>query len=399
MNKKTNNVRTKTIVVSDIHLGADDSFSETVKNRQIFIEFLKRIQSMPDVSELVIAGDFLDEWYVPMDYPPYESSEAFYAKSIENNREVFSELKKMQASGVDLVYVPGNHDMTLTADILESALPGIKQARDVNGLGTYYTGRNKNVAIEHGHRYDVFSSPDTVSNKMLPGSGDAILPPGYFYARYAASWVTEGRPDVAKSYPEIHKIPDRSDEDQFAAYAYYAVLHSEFTRMTPTEGFGDKTFHVDHAGLAGDYSVEDMYPVAQGDGTISSPVLFRNFQRNWAEIQANNEVKVNVDFAQSAAGATGYKFLESQAKKQYLENNDRNIDIVVFGHTHIPQYLKLENGKVYIDSGTWVDNNTSDANHVTRTFAVIDSSGRETAALYTYGEDGKIDNISESMIK
>ena len=72
---------------------------------------------------------------------------------------------------------------------------------------------------------------------------------------------------------------------------------------------------------------------------------------------------------------------------------------MVFGHTHIPQYLKLENGKVYIDSGTWVDNNTSDANHVTRTFAVIDSSGRETAALYTYGEDGKIDNISESMIK
>ena len=41
-----------------------------------------------------------------------------------------------------------------------------------------------------------------------------------------------------------------------------------------------------------------MYPVAQGDGTISSPVLFRNFQRNWAEIQANNEVKVNVDFAE-----------------------------------------------------------------------------------------------------
>ena len=46
MNKKTNNVRTKTIVVSDIHLGADDSFSETVKNRQIFIEFLKRISKL-----------------------------------------------------------------------------------------------------------------------------------------------------------------------------------------------------------------------------------------------------------------------------------------------------------------------------------------------------------------
>ena len=59
--------------------------------------------------------------------------------------------------------MPGNHDMLLKSGIMDEALPGIVQARDVEGLGVYVTGDRQEIAIEHSHRYDVFSAPDSVS--------------------------------------------------------------------------------------------------------------------------------------------------------------------------------------------------------------------------------------------
>ncbi|HOV93735.1 MAG TPA: metallophosphoesterase, partial [Spirochaetales bacterium] len=105
----------------------------------------------------------------------------------KNNQAVFDELNALMAKGIKLTYEPGNHDMTLEGDILDRALPGINQARDVNGLGKCVTGIRDEIVIEHGHRYDVFSAPDSVSNKEITGDAPSILPPGYFYARIAAS--------------------------------------------------------------------------------------------------------------------------------------------------------------------------------------------------------------------
>ncbi len=176
----------KVVVVSDIHLGVLDKYSEDVKNRTVFIEFLKRLQNTTDVGELVIASDFLDEWYLPLTYPAYSDSNKFYWQVVKNNQAFFDELNALMAKGIKLTYVPGNHDMTLEGDILDKALPGINQARDVNGLGKCVTGIRDEIVIEHGHRYDVFSAPDSVSNKEITGNAPSILPPGYFYARIAA---------------------------------------------------------------------------------------------------------------------------------------------------------------------------------------------------------------------
>jgi len=114
----------KVVVVSDIHLGVLDKYSENLKNRAVFIEFLKRLQNTEDVGELVIAGDFLDEWYLPLTYPAYNDSSKFYWQVVKNNQAVFDELKALMEKGIKLTYVPGNHDMTLESDILDKALPG-----------------------------------------------------------------------------------------------------------------------------------------------------------------------------------------------------------------------------------------------------------------------------------
>ncbi|MFO1211638.1 MAG: hypothetical protein U1E74_03295 [Paenacidovorax caeni] len=56
-------VRNKIVVISDIHLGIEDRYTETLKNRPLLIKFLQCLQNTKDVRELVIAGDFLDEWF------------------------------------------------------------------------------------------------------------------------------------------------------------------------------------------------------------------------------------------------------------------------------------------------------------------------------------------------
>ena len=386
--------RDKIVTISDIHLGIEDRYSETVENILPLVEFLKRLQHTKDVRELVIAGDFLDEWYLPVYYPRYTDQREFYKGVIANNQDVIDELNHVIGSGIKLVYVIGNHDMTLEADILQEAIPGIIQAVDAKGLGAYYTGDRHEILIEHGHRYDVFSAPDTVTNAELAGNERTIFPAGYFYARYAATWVLEGRPAVEKDLPVVTKVPDKADTDQYGAYLYYMILKTVSSRMTPNEALDEKIFDMRVSGFDDVYSFLDFYPAQQEDGTISAPVLFKNIQRTWDERQTINQVKIPNSFIEAVAGTLDWSYFSAQARTQYLNNPNENVDVVVFGHTHVPAYDDLGNGKLYINDGTWIDHNT-DRPDATRTFAVITTGEEVTAGLYRYMEDGTVIDISE----
>lgn len=393
---KIDGTRNKIVVISDLHLGIDDRYTETLKNRPMLINFLQRIQKTTDVRELVIAGDFLDEWYLPVYFPVYTDQAQFYRDVIANNEIVFEELNNVIDSGIKLVYVPGNHDLTLEADILQEAIPHLVQARDVDGLGAYYTGDRNEIVIEHGHRYDVFSAPDTVTNAQLCGNDDTILPAGYFYARYAATWVLEGYPTVAKNLPGVTDIPDQSDADQYGAYLYYSILRDISMRMTPYESLEEKIFDMRVSGFNDSYSYLDFYPAQQLDGTISAPVLFKNIQRTWAERQVLNNVNVANSFVEAVPGAIKPEYFFRQARTQYLENPAENVDIVVFGHTHVPSYRNVGGGKRYLNSGTWVDHNV-DYTAAPRTFAVITTDDNNASAVYSFADDGSVRDITKEV--
>lgn len=390
--------KNKIVVISDIHLGIKDEYTETLKNRNILINFLKNLQNTSDVRELVIAGDFWDEWFLPVDYPSYTDQKQFYKDVISNNKNVIEEFNNVTKKGIKLVYVPGNHDMMLEYSILKEAIPKIIIASDKQGLGTYYTGDRNEIAIEHGHRYDVFSAPDTVTNAELCKNDDTMLPAGYFYARYAATWVLEGRPKVEKNLPVVTNIPDKNNSDQYGAYVYYSILKDISKKITPSTKLEDEIFDMKIAGFNDKYTYLDFYPAQQKDNTISAPVLFKNIQRTWAERQKLNNVKVPSSFIESVSGALDWEYFFKQAKIQYIENPKENVDVVVFGHTHVPVYQNIGNGKYYVNDGTWIDDNT-DYPPATRTFTVITTGKKDTALLYTYNEDGSISDISASVSK
>ncbi len=382
-------VRNKIVTISDLHVGIDDNYAETVENRPLLIEFLQRLQQTKDVRELVIAGDFLDAWYVPVSYPAYTDEVQFYKGVIANNKALMDEFKRVIDSGIKLVYVPGNHDMTLLPETLQEAIPGIVQVSDAQGLGTYYTGDRREIAIEHCHRYDVFSAPDRITNKELCGNDNTILPAGYFYARYGATWVSEDFPVVEKHYPEITTIPDETDTDQYGAFLYYSVIANISKDITPVEPLEEKIFKMRIAGFNDDYTFLDFYPQQQEDGIYGK--LYKNIQRTWEQRQVQNHVMKPNSFVDAVSGTILWDYYFNQAKDQYLLNEDEAVDVVVFGHTHVPKYINVSDGKYYINDGTWVDNNTEDP--TTRTFAVITTGTRDSVELYMYQPNGTLTDI------
>ena len=394
--------RDKIVVISDIHLGIEDRYSEARHNRPLLVHFLQCLRNTTDVRELVIGGDFLDEWYLPVWYPAYTDQTAFYEAVVANNRDVFDELNDLIDHGIRVVYVPGNHDLTLEAEVLQRAVPRLIQARDddAQGLGVYYTGDRDEIVVEHGHRYDVFSAPDTLTNEPLCGNkGNTILPAGYFYARYAATWVLEGKPVVAKNLPTISVAPPRSDVDQFGAYLYHEVLKGVSGRMTPTAAPEENIFYMRINGFNDAYSYLDFYPAQEADGTITAPVLFRHIQRTWDGRQAANNVKVPSTFIEAVSGAVNSDFYHRQAKAQYLEHPDEAVEVVVFGHTHVPMRV-VENGKCYLNSGTWIDDNTENGPEkntqfagAERTFAVITTGPVTRAAVFSFVQEGDVRDL------
>jgi UDP-2,3-diacylglucosamine pyrophosphatase LpxH len=394
--------RDKIIVLSDIHLGFEDAYAEIHENRSFLIEFLQRIAKTSDVREVVLNGDILDEWYLPLSFVETDRA-AFYRKNIENNKDVIAALKNVMDSGISLVYVIGNHDMSVDEKSIGEAIPGMKVCSNLAGVGLYRTGDRNEIVIEHGHRYDVFSAPDTITNAHLT-NGPTMLPLGYFYARFAADWVLKGKPDYKADFPVIKTVPDRVKEpDQFAAYAAYRTVETVFKNITPSDGFSKKLLDMRIDGYNDTYSVQDLYPVLNERGEISAPLLYANHQRTWESRQKANGVKVNSSFPVAALGALDSKYFESQARAQYkVDNVQSDTSVVVFGHTHEPLLYDYGNCRYYINTGTWIDHNTNykdrDGSLLSRTFAVVTTGLFSAVDVYQYQAGGTLRDLKSQLL-
>ena len=135
-----NNNRTMIICISDIHLGANDSYAEINRNRDALVKFLNHIRISPNIKELIIAGDLIDEWFIPINLDTFNGkTQLDFVKSVElNNKPVIDAFNNIIRDGIiKVTYVPGNHDLLINSEDIQSIMPGVSQVRDVRGLGAY----------------------------------------------------------------------------------------------------------------------------------------------------------------------------------------------------------------------------------------------------------------------
>lgn len=379
----------KIVVISDLHLGVDDSYSETVQNKQLLVDFLHHVGVTEDIAEVVIAGDFFDEWFQPFTAAPHADSASFYREVAQNNATVVNAFADLiTVYGKTVTYVPGNHDITLDGDTMASILPGIHQARDADGLGAYRTGSRNEIVIEHGHRYSAFVAPDNLSNSAL-SNGQSILPPGYFFTRIGASYVMEGRPADQKTYPTV-TAPDQSNVSQYGAYLYYQMWLWTLTTYPVNESLDAKVMDAGFSGFTEVFSIQDALPTLGADGKLSAK-LFAHLQDNWEAIQTNNHVAVHVSFNDMIMQSAESSYVDAQAVRQYFDV-DPSVEVVVFGHTHSPRRQEIAANKIYANAGSWIDRNTVGE---TGTFVLIGlGEETDTVDVYQYQTDGSITPLS-----
>ena len=342
-------VRNKIVVISDLHLGSDTSYSENVRHLPRLAQFLGEIRESETVKELVIAGDMLDEWYVPSRNDTYkgETQEAFIRRIASKNKIVIDALNGIITDGkVKVTYTPGNHDLLVPEAYVSAILPGIHQARDAGklGLGTYHPDGYPQIAIEHGHRYDFFCSPDPYSNQdIAPGS---ILPPGYFFTRIAVNSVTN-YPSPNEITPVRNVTLNSTDQTQVNAYIYYTIWKYVLTSYIPVKDNFDEKIIVTNIGHFSDtLRVNDIIPYNTEDGMIDTKLFSGAFsQQAWERRLAYNNVPVKTLAKDAIPGSLQTSFIDEQSNTQYFQNDSSNVRIVVFGHTHNPMIKSYTNKK------------------------------------------------------
>ncbi|MCE5320776.1 MAG: metallophosphoesterase [Bacteroidales bacterium] len=355
--------RNMIVVLSDIHLGADLTYAECSKNLGALEMFLKQVKTSRNVKELVIAGDMLDEWFIPATIDIYKGKDqADFVKRIATaNKGVIDAFNSIIREGKILVtYVPGNHDLTITAQNVEKILPGINQARDLEqGLGTYSPADYPKIAIEHGHRYNFFCAPDPISNQdIAPGT---ILPPGYFFTRIGVHSYMNNFPPAGDIIPAV--TPNTSgNASQSLLFIYWNVWSRTLIKYTIPNKFDEKFIVTNMDGFKGTYSVNDILPYQNTLGGFIDVKLYKGIQDTWNQRQTLNHVAVNIPVSQAIANAAKASESDDQAKNQYFLNPDSDKRIVIFGHTHEPKIISSNNHNgqksIYANTGTWIDHNS-----------------------------------------
>jgi len=378
--------RNMIVVMSDLHLGADLTYAECSKNLGSLEKLLKQIKEARNVKELVIAGDMLDEWFVPANVDTYQGKDQsdFVKRIAATNKGVIDAFNSIiNEKKIRVTYVPGNHDLTITSANVERILPGINQARDEElGLGTYSPVDAPKIAIEHGHRYNFFCAPDPISNQdIAPGT---ILPPGYFYTRIAVLHVKQ-EPVTPTDTPPIVTQNASGDASQKLLYVYWYVWSNALTTYTITNKFDEKIIVTNVNGFTGNYAVNDILPYQTTAGGVIDVRFYKGIQDSWGERQTRNHVAIPIPISQAIANSGKASESEFQATNQYFLNPNSNKRIVIFGHTHDPKIIASKNINdqkcIYANSGTWIDHNG--VAPTTMSFVVI-TPQNATASSQTY---------------
>jgi len=370
--------RNAIICISDIHMGearaAAGHYCWFSENAAALENLLDSVLASKSVRQLVILGDLFDEWVIPYRMIPFDTASGIYNSSdyfhsVANspvNAPVISRLKAIAASGaIQLIYVPGNHDMLLTQQILEEIIPGVAWQGNITGLGNY--SPVDEIIMEHGHRFDLFNCPQPLVN---PGH---ILPPGYFISRLQAEGLWETGGGKGREVKSVNG----SVEFLIAWISAIAYLEAHYSITLNPDSSNIVMRGIDgYPGTLSYSGVQNMYAAS--------------IENVWEATQTQNGVPVHIPVI--AGLLDGGTDLYPVASLEYLSTSSpKHYRMAVLGHTHKPELLVYPAGQnyqgIYANSGSWV--NSSLTKQAVRTYLMIwpgqwTGSDLDVVSLYQY---------------
>jgi UDP-2,3-diacylglucosamine pyrophosphatase LpxH len=340
--------RNKIIFLSDLHLNVNGSYSWLVDHADDLARFITDVNNRDDVAEVVILGDFVDQWVTPVKDMPNTFIDVLTAT---NNTAIVAALQGLCANpDVKVTYVTGNHDLLSfkahNKAILRAAFPGLRIVSESPGMGAYT--KNRVIWAEHGHRYAMFNAPDTWSHP------DSHLPLGYFISRLAATKSVESG--------QVITTPDLLD--QFVKTPTETAEGSQPKITHPGGAFSD-AFIIglfNAIALWCDVRPWDRFTMNDTDAFLTDPrvlkvsLMYDQIYSRWPFRQNRvSRIQAVLDDVGALGGAANLIFRMPPYLRDKYPFTPR---IIVFGHTHQAtlQYHAGEVDTIYVNSGTWIDN-------------------------------------------
>jgi UDP-2,3-diacylglucosamine pyrophosphatase LpxH len=384
--------RNSIICISDIHMGDARAvalgYGWFSKNAAALDSLLTLALSSPQVKQVVILGDLFDGWVIPYRLPPFDTITGIhnirdYFMSIANapvNISIINKLRAVASGGIiQLIYIPGNHDMLLTQEILREIIPGVIWQGDSPGLGHY--SPVSEIVMEHGHRYDFFNCPQPLAN---PGH---MLPPGYFISRLEAQGLMEQAGRALKDA----KVASGEAEFLTAWTAAFEYLKYQYSLKVAADSANILMGGIDN--YSSPFSFNGIRNLYAG-----------NIETVWPSTQPGNAVPVSMpvlmailDGSLDLSFTAAYEYMQSPAPEIYK--------IVTFGHTHNPMLKVFPTGKqytgIYANTGSWV--NAELTSKQVRTFLVIKpgawtGSDLDVVSLFQYNLNSGSGNQNPGFI-
>jgi UDP-2,3-diacylglucosamine pyrophosphatase LpxH len=348
--------------ISDMHIGGDGELQNCDFEDEL-IEFLKSLEQHQD-AELIINGDAFGLW----EFTTLKGAEKLEAL-IEQQPKLFEQFKRT-GSKIPITIMPGNHDYELACypefidrlkDYNLNLVPEISITREVAG---------KKIWIEHGQQHD--------ERNHMPDFGNPHAQPvGYFITTGIVG--TAGRhsefgrgnwlKDVQAVMP-ITEIPTWTISNYFyremapllrlvlLPFLLLLLLGAVVVLSWFLEAFELISFNpvldnplTDSLGLPG--QVVRTVLVVEGvlallallafiPAAIPLGILYRDVRRTLG--------RYHILMPKTPAQIGDGPYLE--AARQAFEQ-DPSVAVFVYGHTHLAS-LKEVNGKVVINTGTWL---------------------------------------------
>lgn len=319
----------KKIYLSDVHMGAEKNSDCKYDYNWLgqaeadnFAGFLNYLNSQDDVEEIILLGDTMDNWVCPIDVVPPTFDEILDAGHNQNlvcNLRALTENKRV-------IYMPGNHDMQVTKEVLQQAkyFPKIVYGGTAFNKSRFRTSR---LLAEHGSSYAMFNSPDPINDPR------ARLPLGYFISRVAATKAARTGDAKRHFWIYIDDLLELLGPQKHPQSIFEAVMEEANIREDAQIIIG----------------TEDRTP----KGT-PIPITVKVVKEKYANLYEQWESHYGKGMAFKAVMAEiGYlgDFADNLSKK-----GDTNI--VIFGHSHDSELDKdswFVDDRIYANCGAWCD--------------------------------------------
>ena len=344
--------------ISDLHIGGDAALDICDFESEL-IDFLRELEAKDADTELIIVGDVFGMW----ELTGVEGIDKLGAIT-SSHKELFDQFRKT-GEKIKITIIPGNHDyelacypdfVALLAEYNISLEPKEHITRALAG---------KKIWIEHGNQHDSFNAISDFGNPY-------VTPLGFYVTRAVVSntgkYSLFGRgrwlKDLESVSPNEH-IPDWMLSNYFyremSPLLRWVML--PFLLLFSISVVTFVGMLLEKAGVTGTYIFSRSYITSLGIfGRLYWIIFFVNsliiafliiFSIPLALIYRDIMKTLKRYGLKSSAG------LDIQKNKDYLdaarEVFERNPEVAVyiFGHTH-DAFLERKNGRVIINTGTWL---------------------------------------------